>query len=262
MDPYIIFGVLALGAGVVAFVFAQRTRGTIHAMIGAETLPVAELEGLHLTAVEVAGSGGFRRVCEVVGVGQPGPHGLLEAELSGTKCIWHRHTVQRRYKEVYYSGGDRKVRQRTETVAALTSEQPFSVVDDTGAVLVSPQGTDPDGAEKVISRFERNTNRSTGPTIFGIQLPGLNQDDTIGYEYTEWVLRAGARLYVHGEASDRSGELAFGKPEDGLFLISTRTEDEIKASNVRKQKLLAFGGLGAAALGVALLVLAVLAVVA
>lgn len=256
MLPLIIFGVVGLAAGVVAFLLAQRTRRDIHAMIGAETLPVAELVDLHRTAVEVAGPGGFRRVCEVVGVAQAGPHGPLKAELSGTTCVWHRHTVQRRYKHVSHdSQGRRRTSQRTETVAELTSEQPFTVADGTGGVLVCPDGTEPDGAEKVISRFERNSKRP-GPTIFGIQLPGFDRDETIGYEYTEWVVRGGARLYVHGEASDRSGELAFGKPERGLFLISTRTEDEIKASNVRKQKLLAFGGLGAALLGITLLVLA------
>jgi hypothetical protein len=257
MTPLIIFGVLLLAAGVAGFYFARQTRSNIHAMIGAETLPVAELADLHRTAVEVAGPGGFRRICEVVGVAQPGPHGLLEAELSHTKCVWHRHTVQRRYNQVSYdSDGRRRVSRRTETVAELVSEQPFTVVDDTGAVLVRPNGIHPDGTEKVISRFEKNTNRSTGPTIFGIQLPGVDRDDTIGYEYTEWVLPADVRLYVHGEASDRSGELAFEKPENGLCLISTRTEAEIKKSYVRMQKLFAFGGLGAGALGIVLLVMA------
>jgi E3 Ubiquitin ligase len=111
----------------------------------------------------------------------------------------------------------------------------------------------------VVSRFERNTNRSAGRKILGLLVPLLDRDDTIGFVYTEWVLRAGARLYVHGEASDRYGELAFGKPEHGLFLISTRTEAEVKASSVRKQKLLAFGGLGAAVLRIVLLVLATVA---
>ncbi|MDT7711423.1 MAG: hypothetical protein QOG46_112 [Pseudonocardiales bacterium] len=260
MDPRIVFGVLALATGVVAFMFARRTRRNIHAMIGAETLPVAELEDLHRTAVEVAGPGGFRRVCEVVGTAQPGPHGLLEAELSGIKCIWHRHTVQRRYDHVSCdSRGNRQTRTQHETVAALASEQPFAVADATGAVLVRPDGTHPDGAEKVVSRFERNTNRiGAGRKILGMLVPLLERDDTIGFVYTEWVLRAGAQLYVHGEASDRYGELAFGKPEQGLFLISTRTEAEVKASSVRKQKLLAFGGLGAAVLGIVLLVLAAL----
>jgi hypothetical protein len=260
MDPRIVFGVLALATGVVAFIFAQRTRRHIHAMIGAETLPVAELEDLHRTAVEVAGPGGFRRVCEVVGVAQPGPHGLLEAELSGTKCIWHRHTVQRRYDHVSVdSRGNRRIRRQHETIAALASEQPFTVTDATGAVLVRPDGTHPDGAEKVVSRFERNTNRSSRRKILALLVPLLDRDDTIGFVYTEWVLRPGARLYVHGEASDRYGELEFGKPEHGLFLISTRTEAEVKASSVRKQKLLAFGGLSAAVLGIMLLVLATVA---
>ncbi len=61
--------------GVVAFVLAQRSWLGVHALVGAETLPVAELAELHHTVVGVAGLGGFRRVCEMVGAAEPCPAG-------------------------------------------------------------------------------------------------------------------------------------------------------------------------------------------
>jgi hypothetical protein len=233
----IVVGVLLVAGGVTAILFARRTRRDIHTLIGAETMPVAELADLHRTAVEVAGSGGFRRVCEVAGTAAPGAAGPLTAELSGTPCVWHRHTVQRRYRHVSHDGkGHRRVSQRTETVADLASAQPFAVVDGTGAVPVRPEGAAVD---------------APGPS-------GFDRDDTVGYEYTEWVLRPGARLFVHGEAADRTGTLAFGRPDTGPYLISTRTEQEIRAGKERTHRWLALGGLAGAVLGVVLLGLAFL----
>jgi hypothetical protein len=255
----IVVGVLLVAGGVTAILFARRTRRDIHTLIGAETMPVAELADLHRTAVEVAGSGGFRRVCEVAGTAAPGAAGPLTAELSGTPCVWHRHTVQRRYRHVSHDGkGHRRVSQRTETVADLASAQPFAVVDGTGAVPVRPEGAAVDAPEKVVSRFEPHTADPDGPTVFGIRLPGFDRDDTVGYEYTEWVLRPGARPFVHGEAADRTGTLAFGRPDTGPYLISTRTEQEIRAGKERTHRWLALGGLAGAVLGVVLLGLAFL----
>ena len=37
--------------------------------------------------------------------------------------------------------------------------------------------------------------------------------------------RAGA--YVHGEVSDATGRVAFAKPSEGRYIISTRSEEQI-----------------------------------
>ena len=254
----IVLGVILVVAGVAGFLLAHLMRRDVHAMIAAETLPVAELRMYHQTALEVSGPGGFRRVCEVVGLAQPGPSGPLISEISKTPCVWHRHEIKRRYRHVHYDSNNRRqVSERTETVAKHTSAAPIAVTDQTGTVLVQASGLRSDAMEQVVNTFEPHQPQLTGPTIFGIQLGGWNRDDTIGYEYTEWVLRPGVRLYVHGEASDSSGQLVFGKPAGGPFIVSTKTEDELRAQSSTRQKVFAFGGLGAGVLGLVLLVVGI-----
>jgi hypothetical protein len=254
----IVWAIVLLVAGAAGFAFAHVKRREVHAMIGAETLAVADLTMFHRTALEVSGPGGFRKVCEVVGVTQPGPNGLLTAEFSRTPCVWHRHEVKRRYRHVSYdSQRRRQVSERTETVAQQVSSQAILLNDNTGYVYVDPRGLRGDAMEQVVSRFEPHVPQRGGPTVFGIQLPGFDRDDTIGFEYTEWVLRPGVRLYVHGEASDAGGSLMFGKPgAGGPFIVSARTEEELKKSSTQVQLFSAFGGLAAAVLGLVLLIVA------
>ena len=58
----------------------------------------------------------------------------------------------------------------------------------------------------------------------------LQKDTTIGIERKEWGIAPGQRLYVLADASDRNGRLAMMKPADGKFVISTRTEQELRSS--------------------------------
>ncbi|MGW3473379.1 helicase, partial [Saccharopolyspora sp. NPDC000995] len=63
----ITIGVVLLLAAAVGFYFMRRARDELHAMIGAETLPVNELELLRKASDDVGARGGFRKECEVVG---------------------------------------------------------------------------------------------------------------------------------------------------------------------------------------------------
>ncbi|MCP2168920.1 E3 ubiquitin ligase family protein [Goodfellowiella coeruleoviolacea] len=255
----VIWGIILIVAGVAGFFMAHSMRRDLHALIGAETLKVAELGMFHSTAVEVSGPGGFRKVCEVIGAAEPGPNGMLVSELSKTPCVWHRHEVKRRYRHVRYdSDGRRHTSQRSEKVADLTSDQPILVRDETGAVLVHPSGLRSDAMEQVVSRFEPH-NAGGGPSIFGFRLDNWNRDDTIGFEYKEWVVRPGVRLYVHGEASDQTGQLMFNRPQNGgPFIASTKTEEELRRNTTLLQKVFAFGGLAAMLGGLALVIVGVI----
>ncbi|MDA3630141.1 E3 ubiquitin ligase family protein [Saccharopolyspora sp. WRP15-2] len=254
----VIFGVLLVVAAGVGFYFMRRTRDQLHAMIGAETLPVDELERLRQISDELGARGGFRKQCEVVGAAYPRPEGLLVSEFSKTECVWHRHVVKRRFEERRYDSNGRPNRTRkTETVAEHTSWAGYALRDDRGVLIgVDPNGTAPDKPEQVVSRFEPYQ-RQQGPTVFGFQLPNIFDDSsTIGYEYEEWVIRPGQRLYVLGEVHDRIGPLVIGKPEqDGHFVISTRTEDQLRKSARTQHRLLAVGIPLAALAGIALIVL-------
>lgn len=258
--PLIIGGVLVLG-GIAGIVYAKRLRDRVHAMIGAETLPIPELEQRRSVSDEVAGKGQFRHVCEVVGTAHPNPQGPLTSEITKSECVWHRHKVQRRYRHVSHdSNGRRRTSQRTETVAEHTSHQGYALRDATGTLIgVDPNGTDPDAVEQAVNRFEpyQGGGGGGGDGILGVlgSLVRTGRDDTIGYEYTEWVIRPGTPLYILGEVHDKIGPLVIGKPAgDDPFIISTRSEQELRSSTGRTQLLCAWGGAAGILVGIGLLI--------
>jgi E3 Ubiquitin ligase len=74
-----------------------------------------------------------------------------------------------------------------------------------------------------VDRFEERPhglNDSFAVSLSGINLPACGGNSTLGYQYKEWVVRSGQRVYLLGEASDRSGQLVMGKPSTGpcIFL--------------------------------------------
>lgn len=254
----IIIGVVLLVAAAVGFYFMRRARDELHAMIGAETLPINELELLRKASDEVGARGGFRKQCEVVGAAHPRPEGVLVSELSKTECVWFRYVVKRRYERVRYRDGRRHVDRGSETVAEHTSWEGYALRDDHGVLIgVDPNGTNPDRPEKVVDRFEPHNPQ--GPTVFGFQLPNIfDNSGTVGYEYQEWVIRPGRRLYVLGEVHDKIGPLVIGKPEQkGFFIISTRSEQEVRDSRRTQHRLLAFGIPAAALAGIVCIVLGI-----
>ena len=178
------------------------------------------------------------------------------SELSKTECVWYRYEVKRHYEHVHYHNGQRRKTKRKDVVAQHTSWEGYALRDDQGVLIgVDPNGTAPDRPEQVVSRFEPH--RGQGPNIFGIQLPNIfDTSGTIGYEYTEWVVRPGHRLYILGEVHDKIGPLVIGKPEqDGHFIISTRSEDELRKNRSQLHKWLSVGVLVAAPVGLVLVVL-------
>lgn len=233
-------GVVLLVASAVGFYFMRRDRTELHAMIGAETLPVQQLEMLRSTSDELGGRGNFRKYCEVVGTAHPRPEGLLVSELSKTECVWYRYRVKRHYERVYYRDGRRRVIRGSEVVSDFSSQAGYALRDDQGMLIgVDPNGTKPDQPEQVVSRFEPAHRR--GPSLFGIQLPPA-RGGTIGYEYEEWIIRPGHRLYILGEVHDRIGPLVIGKPQDGSpFIISTRSEQELREHRRKRHRLLSVG---------------------
>ncbi|EHR59501.1 superfamily II DNA helicase [Saccharomonospora cyanea NA-134] len=249
---------LLLIVAVGAFFYMKHTRNELHAMIGTETLSIPELEQYRSASDGLGATGTFRKLSEVVGAAHPRPEGPLTAELSKVECVWYRYRIDRHYEVIEYRDGKRHRRKRTERVAEHTSSEGYAVIDAEGRTIeVDPNGTEPDGVEQTVSRFEPHGGKEGGVELFGIALPALlgRGDSTIGYDYKEWVIRPGRRLYVLGEVHDRTGPLVIGKPAGkGHFIISTRTEQELRDSRVQRHKLLAIGTVASTLLGLGLLV--------
>ncbi|PXY32257.1 GIDE domain-containing protein [Prauserella muralis] len=257
-----IAGALLLALAVAAFLYMRHTKSELHAMIGTETLPIPELERFRQVSDELGATGSFRKTAEVVGAAHPRPEGPLKAELSKTECVWYRYEVHRQYETVEYRDGKRRRSRRTEKVAGHTSWEGFALIDDERRTIgVDPTGTNPDGAEQTVNRFEPHRGGG-GVEVFGVRLPDFvagGGSTTIGFDYKEWVIRPGRRLYILGEVHDRIGPLVIGKPDNGgHFLISTRTEQQLRDSRVKRHKLLAAGVVASTLLGVGLVVADVL----
>ncbi|GEL20164.1 E3 ubiquitin ligase family protein [Pseudonocardia asaccharolytica] len=251
-------GIVLVLAGAGCLYAAVRQQRIVYAMMAAETLSVPELEQLRTISDELGARGGFRKLCEVVGATHPGPHGLLRSELTGTECVWHSHEVQRRYKHYQRdSEGRTTVSTRTETVAEHTSEAGFALHHDGRTIGVDHGGRRPDGAEKVADRFERSgtgTENGWRGTLGARARSG--RDETIGYQYTEWVLRPGTQMYVLGEVHDVTGSLVIAPPADRKhpFVLSTRSEEQLTASGRTRQRRMAWSGAALIVLGLVLVV--------
>lgn len=253
-----IAGVLLVAVAVAGFFYMRHTKSELHAMIGTETLSIPELEQLRKVSDELGAQGSFRKTAEVVGAAHPRPEGPLKAELSKTECVWYRYLVERQYETDEYRDGKRHRTKRTERVAEHTSWEGYALVDEQGRTIgIDPNGTSPDKPEQTVNRFEPH-HGDGGVELFGITLPQIfsgGGSRTIGYTYKEWVIRPGRRLYILGEVHDKIGPLVIGKPEgDGHFLISTRTEQELREDRTRRHKMLAVGVVAGTVLGLGLVV--------
>ncbi|WP_130799310.1 GIDE domain-containing protein [Streptomyces otsuchiensis] len=252
-------GVIALVFAVVCFFAARSAEGRSRALTRVETLPVNEVVQLHQAASSAAGPGQFRYACEVVGTAQPAG-GPLISQLDETECVWHRHKVTHKYWEtVRDSEGRSKRQERSRVVSENTSTADFLVQDATGTIQVSP-GRGVDKPQKVLDNFEQATGRRARTvTVGSLSLNLGSSSGSIGYRYEEWALLPGQRVFVHGEATDAGGRLAIGPPsEGGLYLVSTRSQEELLKSETTKVR--GFRA-GAGVLGAAGLVLLVLGLV-
>ncbi|ALG10833.1 E3 ubiquitin ligase family protein [Kibdelosporangium phytohabitans] len=247
-------GVVFVLASFAGFWWMRHTKSELHAMIGTETLPIPELEDLRRVSDELGARGGFRKTAEVVGAAHPRPEGPLISELSKTECVWYSYRVDRHYEHVEYRDGKRRTSKRTEKVAEHTTGDGYAVIDPDGNTIgVDPGGTKPDGTEQTVNRFEPHRGDGGGITIFGINVGGGGGGSTIGFEYREWLIRTGRPLYILGEVHDKIGPLVIAKPEKGgHFIISTRTEAELRESRTKRHQWLAIGVIAAFALGAAL----------
>lgn len=244
--------------GGLALYKARQASANVAGLLGVETSTTALLHELHQNATAAAGPGAYRERVEVEGVVVAGPGGLLTSEISKTECVWHQHRVTRHYEHVRRDDeGRRRVEKRKEKVANNRSRDAFVVRDDHGEVVVVPTHN-VQQARKAVSEFrpEAQGNASTQLSLgsFSLSLPAADRGGTVGYQYDEWVLTPGTRVFVSGEAVDRDGRLEIRAPQDDRILITTRSEDEVLADKGQEAKMSTFSGYGLLALAVVLAV--------
>jgi hypothetical protein len=253
----LIAGGLLILVALGALAYAQHAKRSARKLTATETLTCGDIDTLAKGVAGEVGGGSFSQRCEVVGKAQAGASGVLKAPESGADAVWHRTTVTRHWEERRQVQRNGKTvtewASQSDTISELSSSAPFAVSDGSGSVVVAPEGADVDHPERVVDRSEAEEAGSVAAAVVDafIDLDGRRNQRL---ETEEWIIRPGARVYVHGEVSDSTGALTFAKPPEGRFLISTRTEQDIVKGQLSGAKWATIGGIAAAVLGVVLLV--------
>ncbi len=228
-----IFIPIGLGVLSVLFIFLAKGQGEkAYDMQLAETVSAADLARQAQEVAAEIGPGSFNKAAELKGIvdcERP-----LSSELAELPCVWYSSRVSREYEESYTErDADGKTRSGTRRGSELVSSNErrceFFVRDESGSVLVAPEGAAVEG-ERVLSRFERGEPSTLSVGGFRLALGALGAGRrTLGYKLEEWALSPGKQVYVLGEARDDEGRLRVAKPaqKGGRFIISVKSEEEL-----------------------------------
>lgn len=208
---------------------AQRRRR----LIG--NLPTSKCQGVFIGLVEVKG---------IAEAPQP-----LRSYLAGCDCIYYEYSIQERWSrtktETYRdSKGRTQTRTKQETgwttVAMERRAEPFFLVDDTGNLLVRPDGAELDGDEV----FSQTATRSD-PLYYGKGPAGSVANSDHVRRFTETAIRDKSTVYVIGQARERQDVVApeiAADPQAKMFLISTKKEEDISSGYAMTFWLAGIGG--------------------
>lgn len=259
MTAYIVGAVVALAAAGFCFWQAREASARRARLLLTETSSTGLLRELQAAATAAAGPGSFAELVELEGVAVAGPRGLLTSEISRTACVWHRHEITRKYRDVDHdSKGRRQTTTKEEVVTENSTQEPFGLRDADGEITIVPT-VDVDHVRKSVSEFRESHERNDS-TIkvgsFSFSIPSGGDGDTLGYTYEEWVLEPDTRIFVQGEARDRGGELEVVEPRGKHSLaISTRSEEALLDDAAGDHRLYTWLGAGAVVVAVILVVL-------
>jgi len=185
-----------------------------------DNLPTSKTQGVFIGLVELKGTA----ECE-----KP-----LRSFLAEAPCVYYSYDVQERWsrwvteEESDGKGGTRTVT-RKETgwtsVASETESTAFYVQDDTGNVLVRPEGARIEAAgvfDQTCSPFD--------PLYYGKGPASGVMDSDHVRRFTESIIALQAPLFIVGQARERQDVVAPEIAADAKadeFLISTRTQEQV-----------------------------------
>ncbi len=187
-----------------------------------DNLPTSKTQGVFIGLVELKGT----VQCE-----QP-----LVSYLAAASCVYYSFEIEERWSRlVTTTEDDGKGGTRTETheetgwttVASETESTPFYIQDDTGSLLVRPEG----------ARIEAlgvldETCTPMDPLYYGKGPAGGIMDSDHVRRFSEKAIPLGAPLFIVGQARERQDVVApeiAADPKASDFLISVRSQEEVSS---------------------------------
>ena len=203
-----------------------------------ENVPTSKVEGVFLGLTELKGTAETKSP--------------LKSYLAEIECVYYRYSIEEHWEKTEtYTDSKGQTRTRTKsgwtTVASDDVRRPFDVRDETGALRVVP-----DRAEMDCNCVFSRTCGCSDPIYYGKGPATEVAHSTHTRRFSEYAIRPGQALYIMGTARLREDvvapEIAYGK-EDEMYLISTRSEEQVKRGYGLASFLeLLFGALCAAAI--------------
>ncbi len=201
-----------------------------------ENLPTSKTTGVFIGLVELKGT-----------AESAGP---LTSFLAEQPCVDYRWSVDEHWSRTVtetYTDSDGKTQTRTRhesgwtTVASGGEMIPFYLEDDCGVILIRPEGA----KLETVEMFDETVGRGD-PLYYAKGPAGAVSDSDHRRRFTERGIPLHAMLYVMGQARERedvvAAEIAYDRGAP-MFLISTRSEEQIDSSMMWGQYGWAFFGL-------------------
>jgi hypothetical protein len=185
-----------------------------------DNLPTSKTQGVFIGLVELKGAA----ECE-----QP-----LASYLAVAPCVYYSYDIEERWSRLVTEtesdgrGGTRTVTRRESgwrSVASQIESVPFYVKDDTGHVLVRPEGARIESAQVF-----NETCTVADPLFYGKGPPGLIIDSDGVRRFTENIIPLHAPLFIVGQARERQDVVApeiAADPNAADFLVSVRSQEEV-----------------------------------
>ncbi|HMP40254.1 MAG TPA: E3 ubiquitin ligase family protein [Roseiflexaceae bacterium] len=215
-------GILFLLAAVALFFGYRSQQAKLRAIGATETYTAALLTQIHQRIVGSLGGEALAEGCEVSGMiecDEP-----LRGPVSGQALVAYSHVVSREFEEPVTrtnteGKSETKVERGSEVIESTQKRVAFWIRDETGRVLVDPEGATIEDQQELANRFEEAND------------PGLARRRNLGKRSRESGLPVGVRVFIFGCAVDRGGQLVITRPpKGGRFLISRKSEQELVSS--------------------------------
>ncbi|WP_071516936.1 E3 ubiquitin ligase family protein [Geitlerinema sp. PCC 9228] len=262
MPTGVVFGVVLLALAGLLFWWQQKQKHQFHHLQAAKPVSVAELDKLAKRADVEPGE--WRHYVKVRGMIRC--HQPLRCELKQQKCVYYTMTVRREYEETIphsHSNGEKneKLQRQSEIVTTREQATPFSLQDNTGEIAVDPEGAEIDRV-KILEEFRPE--QVSGILSFGqfrLTVPEIPENQrTIGYRYTEYILPIYRQVLVVGEACQTENGWQLRKPSepDKQYWITLKTEPELTGVAGQNAKIFFYTAIACAIAGIVSIVLALM----
>jgi hypothetical protein len=262
----LIVGIVLLVVSGILYFVRMNAQKKLFEIKSTETFLTKDLQDLYSSVKSEIGAGGFSKMAEVKGLVKC--DNPLKGEISGQPCVYYSMTVTREFEETKQerdANGNMVTKnvRGSETVSSNTQRVPFYVQDESGRMLVNPNNANIDPVqvkdEFQAGEYQTGQSLSFGGFTFTVNSP-LSSRRTLGYRFQESILPLDRKVYILGEVTDTSGELAIQYPREKgkKYIISLKSEEELVRGAESTIKWTLYAAIACDVIGIVLVILGVL----